>query len=731
MKKILFLLLITVASYGQTLQNPTFGKVKLKENITSTTAPKVNVQETDGTVNTISKQDLIDAIIVNTTAELTVGIGNINKLYATRDNTIIYRFNGTIYIPLVDPLTNASGLLEFNTTDRTVWSNGKGNITSNTVFGDSSLKSITTGGFNTAIGTNVLSNITTGNGNIGIGTDAGSPGNINSDSSIFIGVDARPAGSDQTNQIVIGAGGRGAGSNTVTLGNSSITSTNLFGAVNAGSFIKNSATSTNLLLAGGTDITQASLPVSTATQTALNLKEDISNKQNSLAVDGTGVKYPTVDAVNTSTINFNPKTTKIAFLGDSVTAGSGSIGGATSYADILNSFFGFQTYTKLGVSGATAKPINGIAQLSTQVSAIPAGTNFITVLIGVNDWSQNTTLGDVNSVLTKSYASLNQTLSFSEAFRFNLETIKRNFPDAKIRVILPIRHGSQWVRTIDFKFYIEAEIQIANFLNIPVINAFDASGLQKDSPYVPDGVHPNDTGYAMLSEVVKNGIIDNKTTRFDNSFNTLLIGSAFKFGNSDVFQVTGGSQITGRLTIGELFASSTSGRFIQITPSLAGSSPNIQGFLQGVGVDKFSLQALGGNVTVGTESDNAQGRLQVTGNITASPATLLNQVVTKAQTLYTNQTITANKTVTIAEFVNNNELVLRVSAAAGNVTVTLPTFTALQGYKVTVRKIDSSANSVTITGVGAINIDGAATLVVSGQYGKATIGADLVQYIIL
>lgn len=39
-------------------------------------------------------------------------------------------------------------------------------------------------------------------------------------------------------------------------------------------------------------------PISTATQTALNAKENSANKQNSLAVDGTGVKFPTVDAVN-------------------------------------------------------------------------------------------------------------------------------------------------------------------------------------------------------------------------------------------------------------------------------------------------------------------------------------------------------------------------------------------------------------------------------------------------
>jgi hypothetical protein len=145
---------------------------------------------------------------------------------------------------------------------------------------------------------------------------------------------------------------------------------------------------------------------------------------------------------------------------------------------------------------------------------------------------------------------------------------------------------------------------------------------------------------------------------------------------------------------------------------------------------------IGHNATGAGSNTATLGNTNITstilrGAVSAGNATALNHLVTKAQTLYTNQTITANKTVTIAEFVNNNELILRVDTTAGNVTITLPTFTALQGYKVTVRKIDSSANSVLIQGVGGVNIDGASTLVVSGQYGKATVGADLVQYIIL
>jgi hypothetical protein len=56
MKKVLFLLLLTVASYGQTLQNPTYGTVKLKNNSQSINATKVNVQDADGSINYKDKE---------------------------------------------------------------------------------------------------------------------------------------------------------------------------------------------------------------------------------------------------------------------------------------------------------------------------------------------------------------------------------------------------------------------------------------------------------------------------------------------------------------------------------------------------------------------------------------------------------------------------------------------------------------------------------------------------
>jgi len=108
--------------------------------------------------------------------------------------------------------------------------------TGNTAVGRSALASATSGANNTAIGRSSLSALTTASNNTALGQDAGKlitsgSNNTTSNNSLYLGVDARPSSNGNTNEIVIGYQSRGNGSNTVTLGNTSISTSILQGSV--------------------------------------------------------------------------------------------------------------------------------------------------------------------------------------------------------------------------------------------------------------------------------------------------------------------------------------------------------------------------------------------------------------------------------------------------------------------------------------------------------------------
>jgi hypothetical protein len=110
----------------------------------------------------------------------------------------------------------------------------------NTALGYASLYSNVNGGSNTAIGYATLYTLNTGSGNTAVGINAGryvAPSTSplsSSNFSVFLGQNTRANSDGETNQIVIGYDANGLGSNTVVLGNSSITRTALRGNVGIG-----------------------------------------------------------------------------------------------------------------------------------------------------------------------------------------------------------------------------------------------------------------------------------------------------------------------------------------------------------------------------------------------------------------------------------------------------------------------------------------------------------------
>jgi hypothetical protein len=101
----------------------------------------------------------------------------------------------------------------------------------NTANGYQSLFSNTTGTNNTANGYYSLYSNTTGSNNTALGYQSGryiadgTTANTTSDFSVYLGNDTKAGADNNQNEIVIGYGAIGAGSNTVRLGNASITGT--------------------------------------------------------------------------------------------------------------------------------------------------------------------------------------------------------------------------------------------------------------------------------------------------------------------------------------------------------------------------------------------------------------------------------------------------------------------------------------------------------------------------
>ena len=133
---------------------------------------------------------------------------------------------------------NTTGIQNSANGFRSLLNNTTGN--SNTATGRQSLTNNTTGNSNTANGLNSLLFNTTGANNTANGLNSGSlisdgtTANSVTQNSVYIGSDTKALANNQTNQIVIGYDATGIGSNSVVLGNDSITKTALKGNVGIG-----------------------------------------------------------------------------------------------------------------------------------------------------------------------------------------------------------------------------------------------------------------------------------------------------------------------------------------------------------------------------------------------------------------------------------------------------------------------------------------------------------------
>ena len=289
------------------------------------------------TGNQIAYRTTVAGIITNAriTGKLLTGLSITGGAVVAAD-TILQAFgkvqnqiNG-INLALYVPYTGATGAVNLGAYDLTVHSiqigRGAGSIATNTRVGTSALNANTTGTENTSIGYSTLLNNTiggsnsvlgygsmssntsgtsnvaignttlalniSGNTNIAIGNQAGNyshtptTNNESSSNSIYLGYDTRSSANGNTNEIVIGHQGNGNGSNTVTIGNSSIANNYFTGNVRGGAFIKLGGTSAEFLKADGS-VDSVSYGTGSVTSVGLSMPSAFSVASSPITTSGT------------------------------------------------------------------------------------------------------------------------------------------------------------------------------------------------------------------------------------------------------------------------------------------------------------------------------------------------------------------------------------------------------------------------------------------------------------
>jgi len=227
----------------------------------------------------------------------------------------------------------------------------------NTALGNNAAFSNTSASFNSVIGSEALYNNTTGASNVAFGYRAGryltggATVNTISNSSIFIGAETKANADNETNQIVIGHQAIGAGSNSVTLGNTSITKTIIAG---------------NLLLGSITDTTerlQVTGDVKITGKLALTVVTNRQTVNYSLVLADNGKLVETnVGAANTITV---PPNSSITFpIGTKIDIAQYGAGQTTIVPGI----------------GVTVRSAGGALKLSAQYSGATI------VKIGTDEW---------------------------------------------------------------------------------------------------------------------------------------------------------------------------------------------------------------------------------------------------------------------------------------------------------------------------------------------------------
>jgi len=197
----------------------------------------------------------------------------------------------------------------------------------------------------------------------------------------------------------------------------------------------------------------------------------------------------------------NSKVVRRAAIGDSITAWN-EWNTATSYASVCASLVGDRVkLSKLGYWGHTMKA----SLATTAFNAIPKWVDIITVNFGSNDiyvWGA-ASRWDVDTILAKDVASLQDNQSSFESLRLFFEKCRTKFPRAQIYVITAIKRSTAETA----EAFNADELKLCKYYSIPVLDAYNECQIrQSDGLYKADGIHPSEAWKQVFGRWLANKI---------------------------------------------------------------------------------------------------------------------------------------------------------------------------------------------------------------------------------
>jgi lysophospholipase L1-like esterase len=211
---------------------------------------------------------------------------------------------------------------------------------------------------------------------------------------------------------------------------------------------------------------------------------------------------------------------KITFLGDSITAGVGASSTANRYSTVLSNSLGM-TENNMGISGTVLATGGHRTSRINHISSIPLDSDYVGVLLGINDFDQCKNDGTSKYYCLGDFNSRDTSTIYGALHVYCQELIKRfREQDTKIFFMTPVITswnnsvgGRDWDQSkknacgYSLPELVNAIKEVTSYYGIVTLDLNQLSGVTSSD--FSDGIHPNDSGMKKMADTIEEFLIKN------------------------------------------------------------------------------------------------------------------------------------------------------------------------------------------------------------------------------